>query len=191
MATIIQNNTLEDLLKIETSRRNTDIIADLVLQKPRLFEELMAIFLANREPVSRRAAWVIDTTSATQPELVFPYLPQIAESLTRFNHDGLKRHSLHILSRSPLPADKTGFLINLCFDWLVSPKESVATKVYCMEILYTISLAEPDLRQELADTIEIRMHEETPGYRSKGRKILQKLSRDLRLEAQGKILIAP
>jgi hypothetical protein len=58
---------------------------------------------------------------------------------------------------------------------LLSPKEAVAPKVYCMEILYRISQVEPNLKKELADSIEWRLNEESPGFKNRGLKILKKL----------------
>jgi hypothetical protein len=48
-----------------------------------------------------------------------------------------------------------------------------------MEILYTISAMEPDLKKELADSIEWRISEESPGFKSKGSKLLNKLNREI------------
>jgi len=169
---------LESLL-VENSRRNTDMVAEIILKKPELFDELIAIFLRNEEPVSRRAAWIADVVSEKQPRLLESYLEEIVACLTGFTHDGMKRESLRMLARSPLPKEQLGLLINLCFDWLTSVKESVAVKMYSMEILYRISQQEPELKKELADSIEWRMQEETPGFRAHGRKLLKQLNREL------------
>ena len=172
--------TLDDLLLLEMSRRNTDLLADLVFQKPALFEELFLVYLRNEEPVSRRAVWVIDTVAEKYPELLTPHLSEIFEMLPKFSHDGLKRHSLRMLARSPLPTgDQLGQLMTICFDWLLSPKEAVAVKVQCMELLYRISGIEPDLKKELADSIEWRLNEETAGFRNRGEKKLKKLYREM------------
>jgi hypothetical protein len=170
---------IEALLNIETSRRNTDLLADLIYQKPELFEEFVAVYLRNEEPVSRRAAWVVDTVSEKFPELLAPYLDVIAEKLSTFSHDGLKRHSLRMLARSPLPTEHLGRLITICFNWLTSAVESVAVKVWCMEILYRVVQVEPELKKEIADSIEWRMREESPGFRNRGMKILKKLTKDI------------
>ena len=171
-----EDAALDNFLLLEMSRRNTNLVADLIIQKPVLFEELFLVFTRNEEPVSRRAAWVIDTVAEKFPELIAPHIGQIIDILPKFNHDGLKRHSLRILARSPLPeGDRMGKLITLCFDWLLSPKEAVAAKVYCMEILFRISQIEPELKKELADSIEWRLNEETPGFRNRGQKLLKKL----------------
>lgn len=171
--------SIEDLLMIEMSRRNTDMVSDLIFQKPELFGDLFEIFLRNEEPVSRRAAWVIDTVSEKKPDLLLSYLPTIILALPGFTHDGMKRHSLRMIDRSPIPAEQTGELMNICFEWLLSPREAVAAKVYCMDILYRLSQTEPDLKKELADSIEWRLNEGTPGFRAHGVKILEKLYKEM------------
>jgi hypothetical protein len=173
------DHSLVDLLLVETSRRNTDLIAGLVFQKPEVFDELIAIYLSNEEPVSRRAAWVVDTVSREVPGLIKPdHLLSITGMLEKFSHDALRRHSLCILSRSPIADELHGILVKTCFDWLLSPAEPVAVKVYCMEILYLISFVVPEIRNELADSIEWRMDEGTPGFRNRGLKILKKLRKE-------------
>ena len=171
---------LDDLLMVEMSRRNTDMVAGLVLKKPELFAGLFRIFASNREPVSRRAAWVIDTLSEKHPGFIEPYLNDLTGMLPEFSHDGLKRHTLRMLARSPFPPEQfLGELIKICFEWLLSNDESVAVKICCMEILYRFSQEEPDLKKELADTIELGLNEATPGVRNKGQKMLKRLFREM------------
>jgi hypothetical protein len=172
------NDTLEDLLSVESSRRSSDLVADIILQKPELFGELASIFFRDEEPVSRRAVWVMDIVSEKKPELILPYLEEIARRLPEFSHDGMKRESLKILSRSPLVKTQFGPLMNTCFIWLVSPEESVGIKMFSMMILFRMSEIEPDLKHELAASIEWRMEEEKPGFRSRGRKLLEKLRKE-------------
>mgnify|MGYP001218871141 CR=1 FL=1 len=175
-----ETHSLEQMLMTELSRRNAEVVAGFALQEPLLFDELFRLYAANREPVSRRAAWAIDLVSEREPALIEPYLAQIADLLAIFLHDGLKRHSLRILARSPLPTgDRLARLINTCFDWLQSPKEAIAVKVHCMEILYRISRQEPELQKELAASIEWRLEEESAGFRNRGRKLLRRLYKDI------------
>lgn len=166
-----------ELLHEGHSRAYTDFVANIIFNHPPFFIELWKIFLANEEPVSRRAAWVIDVCSEEKPEWIAPLLKELIKTFPEFTHDGMKRHSLRILARSPLPAEKLGELASICFDWLMHRDESVATKMYCMEILYRISEIEPDLKPELADSIRMQMVEGTPGIRSCGKRLLKKLAR--------------
>jgi hypothetical protein len=171
----VAEESLNELLMVENSRRNTDLIADLILKKTELFDELIRIYLKNEEPVSRRAAWVADVITEKHPDLLSPFIEEMATRLKTFTHDGMKRESLKMLARSPLPELNLGQLITLCFDWLTSGKESVAVKMFSMEILYRISQQEPEMKKELADSIEWRMQEETPGFRAHGKKLLKRL----------------
>ena len=174
---------LKDILMREMSRRNTDSIIELIRQKPLLFDEIMQIYLDRDENAGRRAAWVADIYSENNPDVLFPYQSAISGKMENSGHDGLKRHSLRMLSRLPLPeTDKLGPMIKICFDWLLSPEESVAVKVFCMEMLYRISQLEPDLKKELADSIEWRIAEEKPGFRNKGAKLLHKLYAEIALK---------
>ncbi len=167
--------SLNELLMVENSRRNTDLIADLILKKTELFDELIRIYFENEEPVSRRAAWVADVVTEKYTDLLNPFIEEMVTRLKTFTHDGMKRESLKMLARSPLPKQNLGQLITICFDWLTSGKESVAVKMFSMEILYRISQQEPEMKKELADSIEWRMQEETSGFRSHGKKLLKRL----------------
>jgi len=169
------NGSLEELLGLESSRRNTDIIADLILQKPALFTELFNIYIKDIEPLSWKAAWVADVVTEKRPELLDPFIENIVGQLKTFTHDGMKRESLKMLTHAPLPEENLGLLISVCFGWLTSGKESVSVKMFCMEILYRISQKEPEMKKELADSIEWRMLEETPGFRAHGKKLLKRL----------------
>ncbi|MEI6748489.1 MAG: hypothetical protein WCM93_04940 [Bacteroidota bacterium] len=169
---------VSELLREMHSRQNTDFIAKIILEHPPLFKELWKIFLANEEPISRRAAWVVDVITEKRPEWMTDLIEELVDTFPSFVHDGMKRHSLHILSRSTLPEDKLGEIAGFCFDWLMKPGEAVATKMYSMEILYRISEIEPDLKHELADTIRLQMIEGTPGIRSCGKRVLGKLMKD-------------
>lgn len=171
--------TIKNLLLTETSRRNTDLVVDLVTQKPDLFETLLRIFLSNEEPVSRRAAWVVDIVTENQPHLLPLIVDQIVTNLPSFRHDAMKRHSVRMLNRARLSDVQIGPLINLCFEFLTSPAEAIAVKAQSMDLLYQISQREPELKKELADSIEWRISEESPGFRNKGMKLLKKLRREM------------
>ena len=174
-----ERESIEKLLMVENSRRNTDLVADLVVQKPSLFGELIKIYLSNEEPVSRRAVWVADTVAEAFPDLLEPFIESMILKLPDFKHDGLKRNTLRMLSRHEIPEQQLGGLIKICFDWLISSSESVAVKVYAMDILYRISNFEPSLKKELSDSIEWRIQEGTPGFKAHGTKVLKKLYKEM------------
>lgn len=167
---------LEDLLLREQSRSNTDLIISIVMARPEMFEELWRILLLNKDPLSRRAAWAADYCAENRPQFISGRIEELASCVPAFSSDGLKRHSLRMLSRSALPEENLGILADACFNWLQSPSESVAVKMYSMVILNRISEFIPEIRRELYDIIEIQLDEATPGFINIGRKIMRKLS---------------
>lgn len=181
-----QRYDFKELLLKGNSRSYTDFIANIVSQRPELISELWDIYFAVEEPVSRRAAWIIDTASENKPDWVEPYLSELVTKLPVFNHDGLKRHALRILARSSFPPSSEGELMNITFEWLLAPAESVAVKMYCIQILHRLSESEPDILQELYDTIEFQLADSTPGFKSAAMKIMQQIDRDIMQRKTGR-----
>ncbi|MCX6240303.1 MAG: hypothetical protein NTX43_00630 [Bacteroidetes bacterium] len=176
---IKDNRLREELKKIINSskgRKHTDYLVEILRTHPEWHDCLLDIYLSDEEPFSRRLVWAIDLYSMENTGIVTPYLETIAKMLPLFSHDGLRRHSLHILSRFPLPETELGSLTSICFDWLMKPGYPAAIKVHCMEILYHISLSVPEISKELSECIEFRLNEETPGFKNRGLKILKNIS---------------
>jgi len=182
----LQEHNLRELLLKGNSRSYTDFVADIVSKRPELVSELWEVYLAMEEPVSRRAAWIIDTASENKPEWVEPFLPQLIAKLPEFNHDGLKRHALRMIARMPFPQKLEGELMNIAFEWLVTTTESVAVKMYCIQILYRLSATEPDILQELYDTIEFQIADGTPGFKSIGGKLMRQIDKDIMARKLGR-----
>ena len=174
-----QEPNFRELLLKGNSRSYTDFVADIVTRRPELVGELWGIYLTAEEPVSRRAAWIIDTASENKPGWAEPFLPALIARLSQFNHNGLKRHALRMIARLPFPSGMEGELMNIAFEWLSATTESVAVKTYCIQILYRLSATEPDILQELYDTIEFQMADGTPGFKSIGRKMMRQIDIDI------------
>lgn len=178
----MSSREIDEIKRIACSgmgRGNADRLADLLEQRPDLFDVMTDLFFTEEEPVSRRVVWAIDLYTESHPEALLPLLEPLAQALSRFRHPAMIRHSLRMLSRSPLPAENLGMLISFCFDRLLFTKDPPAVKVHAMEILYRATRQEPGLRQELIDTIEWRFSEESAGVRCRGEKILKRLYRDI------------
>jgi hypothetical protein len=176
---MLSSSSLEDLLIPGTGRDHADMLVEAAMQNRDFFNSLVKVYLSNTEPHSRKAAWAIDLCVEKDPELISPWTGEMIRMLEKFSHDGLKRHTLRMLMHVPLPQENLGTLVKICFEWLVTASESVSVKVYSMELLYRVSQQEPDLKKELADSIEWRLEEENAGFRNKGLKILKKLSREI------------
>lgn len=168
---------LEQLLLQEMSRRNTNLVAEVISHDPARFSQAVEIVMKEKEPVSRRAMWAIDIACEKKPGLIAPYLSALLQKMTGFRHDAFRRHILRIAARLPFQEHTKGILLTVCFDLLTDNQQAVAVKAHAMSILARLAVEEPDIRHELAETISHQLAEATPGYRSQARKILSTLKR--------------
>lgn len=168
----------KDLFANETSRANTDYVKNIIHQKPEIYEDLFELVLKNEEPYSRRAIWVFDSCDEERPGMAKPFLPKLIDHLDKFDHDGMKRHSLRILSRNKIPEKQTVKVLDFCFKMLTL-FEAAAIKVHAMQILYNISQHVPELKPELISAIEMAVQEGTTGVKNRGYRMLKKLRKEI------------
>jgi hypothetical protein len=65
--------------------------------------------------------------------------------------------------------------MNLCFDYIISPKEKPAVKAFSLTVLQNLSRQYPEIKNELRTIIETQWDNESPAFRSRARKILKEL----------------
>ncbi len=141
-------------------------------------EEIPLIIKAMKDPmatVAWRAGWVLDHFERLNKSALQPYLNQLSEILLNTPHHGVQRHITRILSNAPTSELEDGRLVDACFNWLLNPKTPVAVKVNAMEIIGNLCVTYPELGQELKAIIQEGYETGTPAFRSRARRILQRL----------------
>jgi hypothetical protein len=179
----IDSIDLENLL-FDSSRRTADIAVSLIGDYPEIFKKFLDFAIRDNGQYTMRAARVIQLACHNHPELIRPYIKEIIHILPTFKSDGLRRNFLKILTERSLNLDEDtlGILVSLSFDYLISPFEKPALKVYAMDILYKISQFCPDIRPELISTIEDQIPRSTMAVKSRGKQILSKLYKQIGTE---------
>lgn len=164
----------------EHSKKQTQIISAYIGADQERFDELMDLFLNDKEwRITQRAAWSVSYCIDKYLFLVQPHLPKLVAFLRKEGvHVAVKRNITRTLAKIELPEELMGLAADACFSFLADPKEAVAVKAFSMEVLYQLCKKEPDLAHELIPLIEDNMeHNGTPGILSKGRKILKQLAK--------------
>jgi hypothetical protein len=164
-----------DRIAQEHSRVTTDAIANAIGNDPKEFKKIIDIIYTAKAPLPQRASWLLAVVSRKHPELITPYLSQFINSITGFKIDGIKRNMLSALCTQEIPKRLQGKAVNICFDFILSPSETVAVKVLSLEILSKFIQEYPELKNELKAAIEDQLPKTTIAFRSKGSKILKKL----------------
>ena len=62
--------------------------------------------------------------------------------------------------------------MNSCFQFIENPKEAIAIKIISLTLLGNLAKDYPEILPELRVVIESRWEMETPGFRSRAKKIL-------------------
>ncbi len=143
---------------------------------PEHLDLLMNIAFDDNENRNWRAVWMIDRIHEKHPELVLTYLPAMTDFVLTTQNSGKKRHLLKLISLHEIPDDKMAIFLNYCIDIFTSAAEPVAVRVHAMQILFNITVKEPDFTGELIDLIEHEIeYHGSAGISSRGRKLLKEL----------------
>jgi hypothetical protein len=152
------------LLQTDSSRAVADMGVMALESQPERFEELINFAFKYPYPVNMRAARVVELYCEKHPETILPFLEVIIEKLHNAQTDGVKRGFLKALWEvGDLSKVKNpGVLLTLCYNWLQSSSEALSVRVYALEVIYRISLIEPDIQLEMKAMIDLIQETEYP-----------------------------
>ncbi len=167
-------NRLRDNLE-KIGIREIYLWKEIVRKDDSLFDQIYQLIYCDNPKISWHAAWVIDRVSEAEPEKLKPYLCELIARLPTLKSSSLKRHFTRMLLSQEIPEHQLGLLIDVLYN-LVSPTEAIAVRANSLQLLYNITLIEPDLKAELINVIDSILEEElTAGMISKGKKLRKAL----------------
>jgi 8-oxo-dGTP diphosphatase len=182
-------NTQSDNLTIDKDLRaiinnmmsmpEAEWVAASAIENPAIFIKLYEYSFSSDKHLSFRASWTLSKVCDRYPDIIYPYLSQIVDSLDKIVYESTLRSFLRILSLSDpekINPRQQGILADFCFNQLKSGFSAIAVKAYSMEILYNLVLIYPELGNELSTSILILMEDGSAGITARGRTILKKLS---------------
>lgn len=143
------------------------------------FSQLITCFLGNEYRLVQRASAVLSIAAQLQPALITPYLPEIVARLQQKNApDAVIRNCVRILQDIDLPQALHGEIMNTCFELVTTPQTAAAIKAFSLTVLHNLSQHYPEIKPELQLIIEEQWETETAAFRSRGKKILEKLKKE-------------
>jgi hypothetical protein len=163
-------------LENEHFKNKMNEIASYACSTPGRFRKLMDCFFDPDHRMVLAASWIISKSVEIQNGILDPFLPKIVAQLTNpHTKKHLIRNSLRILELIEIPETLHGLIMNACFDFLQEPKTEIAIKAYSMTIIYQLSLLYPEIQEELKCIIEEKWDQESPAFKSRGRKIIAQI----------------
>lgn len=151
-----------------------------VVENPALLRKFIEFSFSSDRKLAFHASWILTKACDKSPEIIYPYIPQIIESLSSIDNESALRSFLRIISLcepSRLNPKHHGLLADECFRQLNSGFSAIAVKAYSMEILYRLTLIYPELATELALSVRGLMDIDSAGIVSKAKTILRKLNK--------------
>lgn len=162
--------------------------AELILEKPELFEELLNLAFDLKNPNHFKACWTLELVLEQNLELLFPHLDFFFQSFKLFENDSAMRSISKItmfLSKKHFNEKKSGnislketqitAITELGFDKIIAPETKVATKVYLIRALYHLGFDFPWIHAELKLLLNRDYHSHSAGYKAAAKEILKKL----------------
>jgi 8-oxo-dGTP diphosphatase len=170
---------LQAIINKMMSRQEAEWIATSAIENPAVFIKLFQYSNSSDKKLAFRASWTLTKVCDRFPDLIYPYLNQIVESLNTIDNESTLRSFLRILSLTDLykiSNRQHGLLADFCFAKLNSGISAIAVKAYSMEIIYKLALIYPELANELSATIKMLQGEGSAGIVARGHLIMKKLA---------------
>ena len=166
----------EALLK-EHSKSQCRKIVEYIGDDKKKFAELMRLFFGDEYRVVQRAAWPLSYCVEEHPELITPYFEDLLGMLQKPGvHNAVIRNTTRLLQNLKIPKKIQGRLMTICFDFISDTKTPAAVKAFSLTILHNLSKDYPEIASELKLVIQERWEHESAAFRSRGKKILQKMN---------------
>lgn len=155
-------------------------------ENPTHVPDIMEIALQGKDQIAWRAAWLCEKINDHHPGILAPYIDAITRALPRLSHHGLRRQLLKIVTLYPIAEADRGMLTDYCLSRLEDPSDPPAVKAHAMQILYNISEAEPEMKEELRQVLEWTLETgETPAILARARNLSARLAKEIRSQKMG------
>ena len=141
--------------------------------------QLMVRFATDdSRPEYWRAAWLIDKANEKDKNLLVPYMPEIYAKIRTISNYSHIRHFLRIIISHPIPENEQIALFDLSINLFVNNDVPVAVRANAMELAFSITKLNPELRPEMKQLLELLFEQySTAGIRAKAKNLLAKLSK--------------
>lgn len=167
---------LEQLLREEHSKKQTDRIVRYIGGDKRRFAVLIQLFFKGEYRITQRAAWPLSYCVRAHPRLIVPYFKPLLDNLARKDiHVAVIRNTVRLLQDVAIPKKYHGRVMNTCFEFLQSAETPIAVKAFSLTILANLAADYPEIRGELRLIIEDQWEHATPAIRSRAKRILKQI----------------
>ena len=163
----------EAILK-EHSKKNCNAIVSWVGNNSKRFNQLFNLFLNDEYLVTQRAAWPLSYCAIAHPAFMNKNFEKLINNLRKPHlHNSIKRNTVRILQEVQIPEKLEGPVMEICFDYMASPKETVAVKAFSLSVLGRLAKKYPEIIPEITLLIEQQINHQSAAFKSKAKKFMK------------------
>jgi hypothetical protein len=165
-------NVREEIL-VENSKAQWTKIVDWVGNSQQRFDELFHLFLTDEYRVTQRAGWPVTYCVEAHPDFIKNNYDKLIKNLQKPTlHDAVKRSTIRLLQYVDIPKKYQGAVMDICFTYVESPVEAVATKAFALTVLGNLAKHFPEIIPEIKLIIEDQLPHQTAAFTSRANKLL-------------------
>ncbi len=149
-----------------------------VLESPEELEILFGYFTKGNTTDRNRSAWLLHHISDGNPNAFVPHHAMLLAHAPNAKTDAEKRFIARLFAKHGVPNGEKlqGLLLKQAFDWLLEPKESIAVKANCLDVLHRFCKIHPEIENELRTIIADQYPTSTAAFKVRAKRILNDLN---------------
>ena len=152
-----------------------EVVAD-VLADPPLFDPLFRGMLSDDPIIRMRSADAVEKITLDHPQYLQPFKTDLIQRVARSEQQEVRWHVAQMLPRLDLDGDEHRAVVGILLGYLED--QSKIVKTFSMQALADLAETDLELRHQVIPLLEDLVETGSPAMRSRGRKLLRKLSSD-------------
>ncbi len=158
----------------EHSKAQCSKIVAWVGRSTERFDELFYLFLNDEYRVVQRAAWPVSNCVIAHPEFITKRWTNLLKNLNKPNlHVSVKRNTVRLIQQVDIPKKYQGEVMDICFNYVASPTETVGVKAFSLSILGNLAAQYPEIIPEIKLLIVDQLPLQTAAFKSRAKKFLK------------------
>lgn len=153
--------------------KSEEVVSE-VLADARLFGALFDCMLVNDPLVRMRAADAVEKITLLRPDFLHPYKVKLIKQVAKVDQKEVRWHVAQLVSRLELNRSERKTVLEFLNGYLDDKSSIVRT--FAMQALADIAIRDASLKRGIVKQLERLAEEGTPAMRSRGKKLLLKLT---------------
>jgi hypothetical protein len=167
------------LVKLEGGDRRSigrvdEVVAE-VLNDPSLFEVVFNAMLSDDPIIRMRSADAVEKITAEHPEYLQPCKEKLIQQVAKVDQQEVRWHVAQMFPRLELTKEERVVVVEILLDYL--DDKSKIVKTFSMQALADFAERDTSIRPQVVKLLEELTRTGSPAMQSRGRKLLEKLSR--------------